>query len=88
MVSCMKTTVELPDELLIEAKKRAAELRRPLKSLIEAGLRAQLEQTGPTRARPERRIEWLTVDGGLPPALDPSDRESMVEWMRNERSAG
>jgi hypothetical protein len=82
----MKTTVELPDDLLIEAKKRAAELRRPLKSLIEAGLRAQLDQTDPARQRPARRIQWLTVDGGLPPDLDPSDRESMSEWMRSERS--
>jgi len=82
----MKTTVELPDDLLIEAKKRAAELRRPLKALIEAGLRAQLKKTAPARRRSAPRIRWLTVDGGLPPLLDISDRESMHEWMRNERA--
>ena len=86
MVSCMKTTIDLPDDLLIEAKKRAAELRRSLKSLIEAGLREQLEKTDPTHAAPRRHIHWWTVDGGLPPRLDPSDRESMSEWIHTERS--
>ena len=82
----MKTTVELPDDLLIEAKKRAAELRKPLKALIEAGLRAQLEATEPRRTREARRIEWVTVDGGLPPGLDPVDREALGEWIREARS--
>jgi hypothetical protein len=34
----MKTTLELRDELLIEAKKKAAEERRPLRALVEEGL--------------------------------------------------
>ena len=42
MLSRMKTTVELPDDLFIEAKKRAAELRQPLRALIERGLRMEL----------------------------------------------
>ena len=36
----MKTTVHLPDDLFIAAMKRAAELRQPLRALIERGLRA------------------------------------------------
>jgi len=82
MVFHMKTTVELPDELLIEAKKRAAELRRPLRALIEEGLRAALASAAaepPSR----RRIEWLTVDGGLPPGVDPADRETMMDALSN-----
>ena len=38
----MKTTVEIPDELFVEAKKHAAELRVPLRQLVEEGLRARL----------------------------------------------
>ncbi len=41
----MKTTVELPDDLLISAKKRAAELRCSLRTLIERGLRHELSDT-------------------------------------------
>jgi hypothetical protein len=78
----MKTTVDLPDELLTEAKKRAAELRVPLRRLLEEGLRARLANPRRTRVRP-RRIRWVTVDGGLPPELDLSSREAMHEWLRS-----
>ncbi len=85
MVCCMKTTVDLPDELLIEAKKRAAELRRPLRQLIADGLRAQLEATAPGQRPAAREIRWVTVPGGLPPGLDVADRESLSDWILRER---
>lgn len=76
----VKTTIDLPDHLLIAAKKRAAELHRPLRSLIEEALRAQLKQ--PLRkTRKSPKIRWVTVDGGLPPKLDISDRAKMHEWL-------
>jgi hypothetical protein len=77
----VKTTIELPDDLLIRAKKRAAELRRPLRALIEAGLRAQLERA-PRKSRSRKKIRWVTVAGGLPTDLDVADRERMIEWLR------
>jgi hypothetical protein len=77
----MKTTIELPDELLIRAKKRAAELRRPLRALVEAGLRSQLEAPRP-KQRARRKIRWVTVPGGLPGDLDVADRGRMHEWLR------
>jgi len=77
----MKTTIELPDELFVAAKKRAAELRCSLKSLIERGLRHELRQP-PRPARPRRRrIRWVTVRGGVPPGMDVADRESMYRWI-------
>lgn len=77
----MKTTVELPDDLLIEAKKRAAELRRPLRRLIEEGLRRQLAAPG-TGGRRAGRIRWVTARGGLPARVDLADRTAMHEWLR------
>jgi hypothetical protein len=79
----MKTTVELPDDLLIAAKKRAAELRRPLRSLIEEGLRLRLRSTSPARGR-RRRIRWVTSKGGLPRGLDVSSRQAMHEWIARQ----
>jgi hypothetical protein len=80
----MKTTIELPDDLLIAAKKRAAELKVPLRRLLEEGLRARLAAP---RQRPvrSRRIRWVTVDGGLPPGLALDSRERMQEWLRSQR---
>lgn len=81
----MKATVELPDELFIAAKQRAAELRRPLRELIERGLRAELRRgEGPPnrRRRAQRRIHFVSVNGGMPPDLDVADRAAMSDWLR------
>ncbi len=82
MFPCMKTTVDLPDDLLIRAKKRAAETRTPLRVLIERGLRRELSAgVHPPTRRTRRKIRWVVVPGGLPPGLDVSDRSSLVSWM-------
>jgi len=79
----MKTTVELPDELFVSAKKAAAERRTTLRDLIERGLRRELAaRTAPAR---RKRIQWVTVDGGLPPDLDVSNREQLADWIRRNR---
>ena len=44
MVSHMKTTVELPDELLLEVQRVAREEGTSMKSLLEEGLRVVLER--------------------------------------------
>jgi hypothetical protein len=85
MVSHMKTTVDLPDELLIRAKKRSAETRTPLRVLIERGLRRELSSAA--RADPRRiprAIRWVVAPGGLPPGLDVSDRGSLRDWIRSQ----
>jgi len=83
----MKTTVDLPDDLVIAAKKRAAELRRPLRELIERGLRAELGRSGADRENRKRRmkLKWITVEGGLPAGVDIEDRAAMHEWLRSQR---
>ena len=75
----MKTTLSLPDELLIEAKKKAAEQRRPLSALVEEGLRMVLKK--PVAARGKKVVRLVTVKGGLAPDLDLSSREAMMEWL-------
>jgi len=85
MVSHMKTTIDLPDDLLIAAKKRAAEGRTTLRKLFERGLRREIS------GRPQRRsartppIQWVTAPGGLPPGLDIADRAAMHEWLLRQR---
>ena len=43
----MKTTLELPDDLFIAAKKKAAESRTTLRSLVERGSSASWLGVGP-----------------------------------------
>ena len=78
----MKTTVDLPDDLVIAAKKRAAELRQPLRVLIERSLRAELGRGTGCRETKHRTISWVTVAGGLPPGVDVAHRAEMHEWLR------
>jgi hypothetical protein len=77
----MKTTLDLEDELVIAAKKRAAEERTSLKAIVERGLRAELKRSR-TRSGSRKVIQWVTVDGDLAADLDVSDREGMHDWLR------
>ena len=81
----MKTTVELPDDLLVAAKKHAVESRSTLRALIERGLRRELRGVPSTRASRHSGIRWVTVDGGLPAGVDLDDRASLGDWIRRNR---
>jgi hypothetical protein len=78
----VKTTIELPDDLLIAAKKRAAETRTTLRALMERSLRRELQGEKNQEPHKRRKIRWVTSKGGLPPGLDISSREKMYEWFR------
>jgi hypothetical protein len=77
----MKTTLDLPDEIFVAAKKRAADERRPLRDLVARSLRAELAGTVRKR-RQTGAIAGVTVKGGLPPDLDMSNRETMHDRLR------
>jgi hypothetical protein len=79
----MKTTLDIPDELLIEAKKMAAEQRRPLRAIVEEGLRLALRK--PETRRRKTRVRLVTVKGGLPRGLDLSSREAMYAWLDKDK---
>ena len=62
----MKTTIEIQDALLERAKQRARRLRRPLRALVEEGLRRVLSE----RSRAQR-YELPDASAGDPDATDP-----------------
>ena len=62
----MKTTLDIHDELLARAKKHAKETGRPLRSVVEDGLRRVIEA-----ATPRRRYELPDLRVGDPNAPDP-----------------
>lgn len=56
----MRTTVDLPDELLRNARRKAAEEGTTLTALLADGLRLRLDDANPRRA-PARRLPVSTV---------------------------
>jgi hypothetical protein len=80
----MKTTIDLPDDLLIAAKKLAAERRTTLRSLVERGLRKELGESERSAAHRRPGIRWVTVKGGLAPSLDVADRARMMNWCHRD----
>ena len=76
----MKTTLELPDDLFIAAKKRAAEERRSFRDLVTSGLRTELGRR--PRVVAPARIKWVTVAGELPDGIDVADRDAMHQTLR------
>ena len=77
----VKTTIELPEELIIAAKRQAAERRTTLHTLVERGLRNELRSGRAPRVR-RTAIRWIAVDGGLPDELDVSDRAATMDRLR------
>ena len=50
MLSCMRTTFDIQDDLLVELKKVAARENRTLKDLVEDAIRAALALRNPKRS--------------------------------------
>jgi len=75
---CMRTTVDLPDELLRQARTRAAEEGTTLTALLTEGLRLRLAGPAGARRRP-RKLPTSSVGGGLQPWIDPSSNASLLD---------
>ena len=70
----MKATIDIRDELLERARRRARETGRSLSAVIEDGLRAVLPP-----AAPEHRYRLPDLRVGDPDAVDPLERYSWAE---------
>ncbi len=79
MLFCMRTTLDLDDELVKEIKRRAADSGRTLTAVIEdtlrEGLRPREKQGKPYRLR------IPIVKGKLLPGVDLNDRDSLYDIM-------
>lgn len=72
MLICMRTTLNLNDDLVRRAKQRAATEDRTLTSVIEDALRRLLDSSGALDRREPYAVE-LMVRSDLRPDLDPND---------------
>ena len=76
----MKTTLDLDDELLAQAKARAALERKSLTRLIEEGLSLRLRVgTGRPVAKRPRSLPVFVRGTGMRPGIDPASNQSMLD---------
>lgn len=74
----MRTTVDLNDELLRQAKQHAAREKTTLRQVFETALRAHLGQQSPRRGY---RLRWRTEKGRLRPGVRLDDRDALFDLM-------
>ncbi len=82
MLLCVRTTLDISDPLLREAKKRAADEGIPLRHVVEAALRSYL---GGRRRKTGYRLRWRTDRGRLLAGVNLDDRDALFDLMNGRR---
>lgn len=82
----MRTTLNLDDGLMREARKKAAAEGRTLTSVIEEALRLLLRR--PTGQGERFRLRWVTKAGPAAPGVDVADRDALYERMEGREGGG
>lgn len=80
----MKTTLDIDDRLLRQAKAAAAKERTSLTRLIEEGLALRLRAK--SKKQPDRpiRIRVLPGNGGFLPGIDPTSNKSIFDAIDDD----
>lgn len=79
MLICMRTTLNIDDDLMRLVKKHAAETDRTISAIIETALRYLIEHE--QRTDQPFRLRWKTVRGGLQAGVDLTDRDALIDHM-------
>lgn len=76
----MRTTIDIPDDLLIKAKRIAAESKRPLRAVIEDALRESLSRRRHSSRGAPIRLPTFR-GGGIQPGVDLDDTVALLDVM-------
>ena len=84
-MATMKTTLDIHDDLLLRAKRHARRIRRPLRAVVEEGLRQVLA----TPAAPSRyRLPDLSAgDAAAPDPLESYSWQDLRKTIYGDRGA-
>lgn len=77
----MKTTLNLNDRLLIDAKALAVQQRTSLTRLIEEGLRLRLRAKSPSTEHREVRLPVFDGRGGMVAGVDPLSNTALLDAL-------
>ena len=84
MLVAMKTTLDINDQLLANAKALAAQQRTSLTRLIEEGLQLRLRAQVATPPRGKLRLPVFKGRGGLVAGVDPLSNKAMLEALGDD----
>lgn len=84
MYICMRTTVQLPDDLMKAAKRHAVDTGRTLTAVIEDALRAELAREGAEAANEPVDLPTFGSEGLLP-GVDLDDTADLLDAMEGRR---
>ena len=80
MLKHMRTTINLPDELILQAKKAALEADTTLTEIIGDALREALDKR--RRKTPRKEFKLITYGkGGVRPGVDLDDTSALLDLM-------
>jgi hypothetical protein len=80
----MKTTLDLNDQLLADAKVLAAQQRTSLTRLIEEGLQLRLRAQAQARGRSRPKLPVFKGRGGLVAGVDALSNKAMLEALGDD----
>lgn len=80
----MKTTLDINDQLLADAKALAAQQRTTLTRLIEEGLMLRLRAQADGGSRPKVRLPIFRGRGGLVAGVDPLSNKALLEALGDD----
>lgn len=80
----MKTTLDLNDQLLADAKALAAQQRTSLTRLIEEGLQLRLRTKAGQARRVRRQLPVFKGRGGLVAGVDASSNKAMLAALDDD----
>jgi len=80
----MKTTLNLNDQLVADAKALAAQQRTSLTRLIEEGLRLRLHANAGSTSRARVRLPVFKGRGGLVAWVDPLSNKAMLQALEDD----
>ena len=84
MLLGMKTTLDISDQLLADAKALAAQQRTSLTRLIEEGLQLRLRAQAAPQPRGKRRLPVFKGRGGLVEGVNPLSNKAMLEALGDD----
>jgi hypothetical protein len=78
MLLCMRTTLEISDEIYRQLKRKAADEGATVRQVVENAVRAYL---GKPKARKGYQLQWRSERGRILPGVRLDDRESLFDIM-------